>query len=89
LEEEVLKKAFLRIIQPKKIAQSQPVPLKSNRTPMGVSHNRSEIKRTNQDRQRETSKRDPNRIEKILRERFVRYASDSIKEEGRESSLVD
>jgi uncharacterized protein YbcI len=56
---------------------------------MGVSHNRSEIKRTNQDRQRETSKRDPNRIEKILRERFVRYTSDSIKEEGRESSLVD
>jgi hypothetical protein len=87
LEEEVLKNAFRRIIQAKKIAQSQPEQLKSNRTPIGVSHNRSEIKRTNQDTDRDNSKRDPNLIEKILRERAVRKASDSIKDEGKESSL--
>jgi hypothetical protein len=56
---------------------------------MGVSHSRSEIKRTNHDRERETSKRDPNRIEKILRESFVRSVRDLTKEEGREASLFD
>jgi hypothetical protein len=73
----------------KKIAQNHPEKLKSNRTPMGVSHSRSEIKRTNHDRERETSKRDPNRIEKILRESFVRSVRDLTKEEGREASLFD
>jgi uncharacterized protein YbcI len=57
--------------------------------PIGVSHNRSEIKRTNQDTDRDNSKRDPNLIEKILRERVLRMASDSTKDKGNESSLVD
>jgi uncharacterized protein YbcI len=89
LEEEVLKNAFRWIIQAKKIAQNQPEQLKSNRMPIGVSHNRSEIKRTNQDTDRDNSKRDPNLIEKILRERVLRMASDSTKDKGNESSLVD
>ena len=82
------KKAFLRIIQANKIAPSHPEQLTSNRTLMGVSHNRSEIKRPNQDMQRETSKRDPNLIEKILRESHVRSVRDSIRDEGKESSLI-
>jgi hypothetical protein len=57
--------------------------------PIGVSHNRSEIKRTNQDTDRDNSKRDPNLSEKILRERVLRMASDSTKDKGNESSLVD